>query len=148
MAKVKKILWIDDDLRRPELSIDIDEFNENGFEIIIADNPDECSEIIAKRHDFECIIIDISMPLGKSIDFGEAKGGMRTGLIVLKNLVNNKKLKKIQKIVYTIADDDEVRDYCEDNNIPYLRKQMYLSDTFVDEVKHIISQQTSNKKQH
>ena len=31
MDQMKKILWIDDDVRRPELSVDIDELNENGF---------------------------------------------------------------------------------------------------------------------
>ena len=144
MDQMKKILWIDDDVRRPELSVDIDEFNENGFEIIKADNPDECNEIISQRQDFECIIIDISMPTGKNINFGEAKGGMRTGLIILKQLVNNEKLNDIQKVVFTIVDDEDVRSYCEENNIPYLSKRKFLSDTFVERIKHILSH-TDNK---
>lgn len=139
MDSMKKILWVDDDIKRLELSVDIDEFIDKGFEIIKAANPDECSEIIEQRHDFECIIVDISMPTGKNIDFGEAKGGMRTGLIILKNLVKNKELKNIKKVVYTIVDDEEVRNYCEENNITYLSKRNYLSDTFVEKISQLIS---------
>lgn len=139
MDSMKKILWVDDDIKRLELSVDIDEFIDKGFEIIKAANPDECSEIIEQRHDFGCIIVDISMPTGKNIDFGEAKGGMRTGLIILKNLVKNEELKNIKKVVYTIVDDEEVRNYCEENNITYLSKRNYLSDTFVEKISQLIS---------
>lgn len=139
MDSMKKILWVDDDIKRLELSVDIDEFIDKGFEIIKAANPDECSEIIEQRHDFECIIVDISMPTGKNIDFGEAKGGMRTGLIILKNLAKNEELKNIKKVVYTIVDDEEVRNYCEENNITYLSKRNYLSDTFVEKISQLIS---------
>lgn len=139
MEQVKRILWVDDDVKRLELSVDIDEFNDRGFEVIKASNPDECKEIIAQRQDFKCIIVDISMPTGKSVDFGAAKGGMRTGLVVLKELVKNDRLNNIKKVVYTIVDDEEVRNYCEENNIPYLSKRNFLSDTFVTRISKIIS---------
>lgn len=138
MEKMNKILWIDDDIKRRELRTDIDEFEYQGYQIVPAANPDELETIISSQTDFECLIIDISMPTGKNIDFGEAKGGMRTGLVVLKKLVNNPKFKEVKKVVYTIVDDEETRNYCEDNNIPYLEKQNYLPDSFVAEIKKIL----------
>lgn len=66
MESVNRILWVDDDVKRLELSVDIDEFTDRGFVITKAENPDEFNEIIAGRQDFQCIIVDISMPTGKT----------------------------------------------------------------------------------
>lgn len=138
MESVNRILWIDDDVKRLELSVDIDEFTDRGFIITQAENPDEFNEIIADRQDFQCIIVDISMPTGKHINFGEAKGGMRTGLIVLRQIVANEKLNDILKVAYTIVNDDEVISFCKENDIYYLDKGKYLSDSFVDRIEQLL----------
>jgi CheY-like chemotaxis protein len=141
MEQLKNILWIDDGIESSALRPYIDEFNENGFTIIRAANPDECDEILNSRQDFQCIIVDISMPLGQTIKYGEAKGGFLTGLVVLKKIVDNPKVKNVKKIVFTIVENNaDVREYCTNNHIEYLEKQRYLADTFVAKVKDILSQ--------
>jgi hypothetical protein len=42
-------------------------------------------------------------------------------------------------VIFTIVDNKELRDYCDANDIPYLEKQDFLSDTFVDEIDKMIS---------
>jgi CheY-like chemotaxis protein len=143
MEQLKKILWIDDDINRFPLMPYIDEFKEKGYTIVKAENPDESSKIINSNDDtFLCIIADISMPLGENIKFGEAKGGMQTGLVVLKELVDNPKLNSVKKIVFTIVDDGEVRDYCNSQTppIPYLQKHKWLTDAFVEKIEEIINE--------
>ncbi|MDR1340283.1 MAG: hypothetical protein LBK58_09565 [Prevotellaceae bacterium] len=139
--QVKKILWIDDNVNRYSLMPYIDELNEKGFTIVKAENPDESDDILSKQKDFLCIIVDISMPLGEKIPFGEAKGGMQTGLVILKKLVEDKALDNVKKIVFTIVDNAEVREYCNSQTpkIRYLEKYRYFTDAFVDEIKTIIN---------
>ncbi|KAA6335362.1 hypothetical protein EZS27_016400 [termite gut metagenome] len=134
-----KILWIDDDINRQVLKPYIDEFEENGFAIIGVANPDEIENKLNLMQNLKCIILDISMPYGTKIDPVEAKQGIKTGLIVLQQLVNNLSLKNIKKVVFTITDNDEVRDYCDKNVIDYLEKKSFMAGTFVDRIKKIIS---------
>jgi CheY-like chemotaxis protein len=134
-----KILWIDDDIDRIRLKPYLDEFEDNGFEIVKVANPDNIDCIIASNKDIQCIILDISMPVGKSIHAIESQKGMRTGLLVLQKFNQNTNLSPIKKVVFTIANDVEVCNYCESNNIPYLLKQEYLADTFVKEIKKCLT---------
>ena len=134
-----KILWIDDDIFRLKLRPYIDEFHDNGFEIVGVANPDDIEKSLAENADIKCIIVDISMPTGKDIDVGESKMGMRTGLLVLKKLNENPNLTAIKKVVFTIVTDEHVQAYCESNGIKCLQKQNYLTDTFLRKIKEIIT---------
>ena len=140
MEQVKKILWIDDDINRSPLMPFVDEFKEKGYAIVKAENPDEGFEIVSRQHDFLCIIVDISMPLGESIPFGEAKGGMQTGIVILKRLIDNPNLKNVKKVVFTIVDDADARAFCKSSTppIPYIQKHKFFTDTFVKEIEGII----------
>lgn len=135
-----KILWLDDDIHRLKLQPYIDELEDNDFEIIKVSNPDDIDEMISENSEIKCIIIDISMPTGKNIDVNEAKKGMRTGLFVLKKLNERSDLNNIQKVVFTIVSDEDVRKYCENYKIPYLNKQECLTDSFVSELKSILKE--------
>jgi DNA-binding NtrC family response regulator len=134
-----KILWIDDDIFRLKLQPYIDEFNDNGFEIIGVANPDDINEAIASNSDIQCIILDVSMPTGENIEVNEAKKGMRTGLVVLKILKENTSLNQIKKVIFTIVTDEEVRKYCDSNSIPYLSKQENSTDIFLEKISEIIN---------
>lgn len=141
MEGIKKILWIDDDINRFSLMPYIDEFVEQGFLIIRVENPDEIDEQISLHlNDLQCIIVDISMPPGNNISFGEAKAGMQTGLVILKKLVENTALNSIKKVVFTIVDNADVRDFCNSQmpKIPYLQKHKYFTDTLVSEIQKLV----------
>lgn len=147
MAKQKiKILWIDDDIFRYFLRPYIDEFNDNGMEIIPVSNPDEIDNAIISNSDIKCVIIDVSMPTGESISFIEAKGGMRTGLMILQKMNNDPTFCNVPKVIFTIADDPEIKTYCNANQIPYLYKREYLADSFVIKIKNVIKKQQQKKQ--
>lgn len=132
------VLWVDDDINNSRLRVERDEFEENGITIIKAENPDECWEQLENSNKVDLIILDISMPLGVKIKPQESLGGMRTGLVLLKKLMEKEQTKGIKKIVYTIVDDNDVMDYCSENNIPYLSKQEIFPEELVEEVKQMI----------
>ena len=135
-----KILWIDDDISRFKLQPYIDEFEDNGFEIIKVSNPDDVEENIAGNDDIRCVILDISMPTGKKVSSELAKRGMRTGLLILKKLQEDPMLEFIKKVVFTIVTDDEVRRYCQEHGIHHFKKQEYVADTFIEKIKKIIGE--------
>jgi CheY-like chemotaxis protein len=142
---VNKILWIDDDINGYPLMPYLDEFDDRGiYEIVKAVNPDEMESELRKHYDLKCIIVDICMPLGEKIPFGEAKGGMQTGLVILKRLMGNPKLEGVKKVVFTMVESPEVREYCKAQNpeIPYLEKKTFnTSKKLVDKIERIIRQQ-------
>lgn len=139
METVKRILWIDDDINRFALKPYIDVFKERGYTIDGAENFDESLKILEQKNTYGCIIIDVSMPLGSLADSREAKSGLRTGMVVLKKMMDNPDLAEVKKVIFTIVDNAEARDYCDENDVPYLEKQEFLSTTFVDEIEKIIS---------
>jgi len=95
-----KILWIDDDIKRLKLRPYLEEFEENGIEIIKVSNPIDLDSVIASNKDIKCIILDISMPTGEKIDVNKSKKGMRTGLLLLQELISNNDLNQIKKVIY------------------------------------------------
>jgi CheY-like chemotaxis protein len=138
MDEIKKdILWIDDDINTMALKPFIVEMEEEAkFNVTKAATPEEAFNAIGLHHSiFAAIIVDISMPLGESIDFTEAKAGTQTGLVLLKKIAVIPECIKIPLIVFTIVNDQEVKQYCDENNIPYLSKRRELPDTFVDKLK-------------
>ncbi len=142
MDGLKKIIWIDDNINRFSLMPYIDEFVEQGFTIIKVENPDEIDKQLELHNtNLKCIIVDISMPAGEKISSGEAKSGMQTGLVVLKQLVKNESLQNVKFVVFTIVDNPEVIDFCNNQSpqIPYFQKNKYFTDTFVDEIKILIN---------
>ena len=136
-----KILWIDDDIHRSFLRPYVDELIENQFSIIKVNNVDDINDTINKEEkgSISLIIVDIAMPPGKKIDLRLARGGLRTGKIILEQLEKNGIVKNAPKVVFTNVDDDIVKNYCENKNIPYLKKEDYFADEFVNELSLIIS---------
>ena len=138
MGTMKNILWIDDDINRMALMPYIDELEEGGFKVIKASNPDEFEKILSENQDFDCIIIDVIMPLGQSREYANERGRMQTGKILLQKLIDNRLLPSVKKVVFTMADNADVRQYCDDHSVPYLEKQEFLSGIFVEEIKKIL----------
>ena len=132
------VLWVDDDINNSRLRVERDEFEENKITIIRAENPDECWKQLNDSK-VDLIILDISMPLGENIQLQESLGGMRTGLVLLKKLMEDNRTKEIMKIVYTIVDDQDVKDYCSENDIPYLSKQEVFPEDLVKKVKQMMN---------
>ena len=137
-TKKGRILWIDDSINRFALTPYVDEFEDSGYEVVRAENPDEADGILAVRQDFQCIIVDLVMPRGEKISCGESRGGMRTGLVVIKKFIANPALDHAKKVMCTIMNDAAVRDYCVSRRIPYMEKQRFLPDAFVREIEKII----------
>jgi len=133
-----KILWVDDDINRLKLQPYLDAFEDKGFKIIKVANPDDVDKAIKSNSDIQCIILDISMPPDNSIDLKASKQGMRTGLVVLKELTSIKSLDHVKKIVFTTANDAEVKDYCQVKDIDCLMKQNYGASTFIKKIEDII----------
>lgn len=146
MKANKRIIWIDDDINGFFLRPYVDEFEENDFEIIKVMKIEEVDSILQNEitDSIIAIIIDISMPPGENISFREARGGLRTGEIILKRFLCNESIASIPKIVFTNVDDEEVEQYCEDNRIPYLKKEHYFSDEFVDYIDNLTNNNNEN----
>lgn len=138
--KPKTILWLDDNIESSVLRPYIDEFHENGVTIVKAKNPDDLSHITdSDWSSLSAIILDVIMPTGDKIDIYQSSGGFKTGFIVLQNLLNDKKLNNVPKIVFSVVDDMEIIEFCKNNRIPVLKKQDYMFDTFIKKVIDIIS---------
>lgn len=129
----KNILWVDDDIDRFALWADRDELVSRGCKIIMAPRSEDLLKVLREQIlQIDCIIIDISMPTGE-LDMEEADFGMRTGLALIRKIRESDSIYKDTPItVYTVIGDDDVRQYCKDNHIPYRNKSSVSSKEFAD----------------
>jgi hypothetical protein len=138
MEQVKKILWIDDDIHRDFLRPYVDEFLDQGYEVIGINSADEIENVIVQHLPIAAIIVDVLMPPGESIDFFEAQGGLLTGYIIFQKLLDDKRLNETVKVAFTIIDNQKIEEFCNTNHIEYLKKNEYLADTFVSKINQIL----------
>lgn len=122
---IKNILWVDDDVNRFALLPDRDELESRGCKIIEAPRPEDLFKVLRDQfYQIDCFIIDISMPTG-DLDMVDADYGMRTGFVLIKKIRESNSIYKNTKIiVYSVIGDEDVRQFCRDNDIPYLNKSI------------------------
>lgn len=131
----KRIAWVDDNINTPILEPYVDEFEDNETEIIKIKTVDGLINRLKKelQNSLSAILVDIIMP-PENYDDGKTRGGIRTGVSVLEDILKEASLKNIPIIAVTNVDDPEVSEFCESNHIPWLKKKDYFSDTFVKAV--------------
>lgn len=128
----KRIAWVDDNINTQILKTYIDEFEDNGIEVVKIKTVEGLLENLKKelQNSLSAILIDIIMPPG-NYDDGKTRGGLRTGIPVLEDILKEDLFKNIPIIVVTNVDDAEVTKFCETNAIPRLKKHDFFSDSFV-----------------
>lgn len=131
------IMWIDDNINDPELIPDRDALEERGCRITPVENADDALIYTNIIESFDCVIIDLCMPLGKKLNRHETRYGTRTGLILSK--IIKEKYPESKIIIYSVFDVSDVCEYCKNNNgIYYLNKRDVLSDEFAKRVVDVI----------
>ena len=141
----KKIAWVDDDIQSSLLSPYIDEFYDYNVEIVRIKSVKGLLETLEKEAlSLSAILIDTIMP-PENLDFGKTRGGLRTGLFIIEQLLNDDTLKNIPIVCVTNVDDIKVSDFCSQNSIPCLKKGDYFSNTFVEAILEIIESNHNNK---
>ena len=134
----KTILWLDDDFKTPALRTEKDELLRRNYSIIATDNPDAFMEALSKE-DFDCIVMDITLPLGSLIKPGEAKRGMRTGLVILNSIIANEELSSVPIVVYTIVEDQDVKEFCKKYNVLYISKLDAMPWTLAKQLDNLLT---------
>lgn len=145
MDKIRKILWLDDDIDNASLRTEKTELSSRGYTIVGLSTPDDFDKAIKENVEFDCFIIDVSLPVGSRLDIGEAKKGLRTGLVLLKEIANMDKFSNVPIIVYTIVSDHEIKTYCREHNIIYIDKGNASPWTLLEEINNY--EQQREKKQ-
>lgn len=129
-----KILWIDDDVDNPELQPERDALEDWDFSITPVKHPDDL--VFENIPSYNCIIIDLAMPIGSKLTPAETQYGSRTGFALLKRI--KKQYPGSIVVVYSVFDVAEVRQYCNENGIRYLIKSRHLADDFAKNIVETI----------
>lgn len=135
LMNMKKILWVDDDVNTGALRAFVDEFVDNGIQVEKIDNPDDFLNMLP-RSDFDCLILDVLMPVGQKLSREETEGGTATGLALLNRYLKEPVQKPV--IICTIRNDEQVRRFAIERNIPYKLKQLLDPDELVEYVLNLI----------
>lgn len=143
----KKILWIDDDIKKPALEPDRDELEGRNCTIIDMIEPNIFLKRINNNNEndddfhIDCFIVDAMLPNG-CLSSKETKNTTRTGLVLIKKLFESGRYQNVPVIVYSVVDEEEIRDFCSEQKIPLdrikiLNKSM-RSREFADEVVELL----------
>lgn len=140
MENKKRIVWIDDDIDTPILRPYVDEFVDNDFEVIKIKDISNFIEILKEeaKNSISAILIDILMP-PQYLDFSETRGGLRTGIVIIKEILNEEELKSIPIVAFTNVDDTVIDKFCKDYHISCIEKKNYFSDELVEKIEEIIN---------
>lgn len=137
---MNKILWVDDDIHSVGLRAYVDEFSDEGIEIVKINNSDDFQNAL-DTVTFDCLIMDMMMPTGENLSLQETKGGLHTGLRLLEKYLEKGISKPI--IIFTVLNDEIAREWAMKYEIPYRLKQNEVPDTFLNYIKLIIGQSDS-----
>lgn len=136
--KTPTILWVDDDIKR--LRVFVDEMQDEGYEIIQAETPEEMEAVLSReRQNIDLIIMDLMLPIGHRISPVKVNNGRLTGLFLIERIKENKALKKIPIILFTIISDSSVSNWCKNHNVKILRKADVLPSELCQHVLSILS---------
>jgi CheY-like chemotaxis protein len=140
MDNKKRIVWIDDYIDTPILRPYVDEFEDNDFEVIKIKEVSNFMEILKKeaKKTVSAILVDILMP-PQHFDFSETRGGLRTGIVVIKQILKEGELKGIPIVAFTNVDDSVINEFCREKHIQCIEKRNYFSDEFVAKIDEIIN---------
>lgn len=132
---MKKIVWVDDDINTGVMRAILDEFRDNGVEVETIDNPDKFLEIL-DRSDYDCLVMDVLMPVGQKMSTDETENGLATGIALLKRFLE--KQRKIPVVICTIRNDDVVRLFARDHKIPHVTKQDFNSRELYNHIQEVV----------
>ena len=131
------ILFVDDEPRIMDSFKFHLEFKlaEMGKKLQFFSNVDEAIKFYRENSsEIEMAILDVMMPCGKSIDFKDSNGGMKSGFVFYKQI--RKDSLKIPIFIFTNSIDDDIKEEVEkDARAKFLQKTDYLLTDFWDEVK-------------
>lgn len=137
MKKNKKnILWVDDKIYSAEMRPDRDELEAGGFNIKPIDSADMFIEFINSEKDIDnyvCVIIDLIMPVGNTLDIQKTRRNIDTGLELIKRM--KRKFKNAKIVVYSqLKDSEKAKKYCATKGIPFWEKGDVLPSEFVSKI--------------
>jgi CheY-like chemotaxis protein len=131
-----KILWIDDDIDKPELMPDCSALAKKGCNITPISKVDKLKITKNMLQMFHCIILDLNMPVWKE-SFKDTLGGLTTGYTILQKI--KKRCPDSKVVVYSNHEVSEVRGYCNRYSIEYWKKSDVSPDTFADKIINFIN---------
>jgi len=128
------ILWVDDEspmILKPF----IEELEDENYQIVMARSPDEMWRILSSCiNQINCIIMDIMMPTGNSVDPNKSRMGLTTGLVLMQELRQHELYMSIPIIIFTIVNESEVFEWAENNSISILKKQDTLPNELLQQL--------------
>jgi hypothetical protein len=137
----KRILWLDQHIDGLGFSPYLDEFTHRGYVVVKARNPDECEAILEMDKDFVCIISSIALyPLGESMGFYRAQGGIRAGVVLMKRFLKLPELSHIPKVLFGLYGGN-VKDLEEELEfkVPFFDQRKYVVSSFIPKIERIIA---------
>lgn len=134
-----KILFVDDESRR--MASVVDELKQQGHQVVFQTSVDPALALLKDQNQqFDLVVLDISMPSGRTFEAEDTDGGARTGFHFYDALREMRPALKI--VVYTnVADPGVERHFKgQDQSLcKFVRKPSVLPFQFVEEIERFVA---------
>lgn len=126
MKQVKYIIWVDNEIKKPEFKNRLEKLSE--FNIIKITDPVEFLKFIRSEENDPvntlCIVLDISFPKPENEEFENVAGGAPVGGYLINQLKSqHSRYKNVSLIVHTVTKNPKIIELCKKHEIEYTLKR-------------------------
>lgn len=147
--KRNKIVWVDEEINSFILRPFIDELQDNGFVIIKINRAEDVINTLRNEADdsLSAIIVDIIMPPGEHYSRRKTDSGLRTGYLIIDDIMKEGIFKNVPIIVFSSIEDPEqsLAKKINNSSVFYFCKKDYFVDEFVRIIKRIINNNNNSE---
>lgn len=126
MKQVKYIIWVDNEIKKPEFKNRLEKLSE--YNIIKISDPVEFLRFIRSEENDPvntlCIILDISFPKPENEEFENVAGGTPVGEYLINQLKSqHSRYKNVLLVVHTVTKNPKIIELCKKYEIEYTLKR-------------------------
>lgn len=134
---MSRILFIDDEQRRMEPYVE--ELRDHGHQVEFEADIDRAVRLLVEEPSerFDLVILDISLPTGKTFETADTDGGARTGLTLYDKLRSSRT--DLHVVVFTNVPDQRIlKRFRAESHCTFVRKSSVLPHQFADNIDEIV----------
>lgn len=129
-----KVLWLTESKYYDSVLLDV--MIDNGYDLTVRENAEFLINGSINLDDYKYIIVTMFLAPGNAIELWRCKDGTKTGIVLLSEIKDKLKDKKvILRVASSIEIDDDEYEWCNENGVTVVNEMFSSYDTILKMVQ-------------